>query len=121
MKKYLIVLLLFPSCGLEPSRDKDEGPDIIINQPEPTPIPTPLPDPGSRDPIWSGDVERIVKEQCALSGCHAGAKFLSSERAIKASKSLQVISNGRMPPTFSPNYDLWSDKKKRRLLDFLSR
>jgi hypothetical protein len=115
----------FVSCGISPSGDGDK--DVVIVQPgepvppaptpenpgTPTPTPTPVPD------QWEREIKPLVQEQCALSGCHAGAKFLASERAIKASLSADVIANGRMPKTESINYELWNDAKKAKMLAFL--
>jgi len=115
---WVLFIAVFISCGLDPKGD--DGPDIIIQQPEPPePLPPTPPAPGNTDPTWTGDVQNIAREQCALAGCHAGTKWFNSAAAFKASKAEQVISNGRMPPTYSPNYDIWSEKKKARMLEFL--
>lgn len=120
MKLTLTILMglsLLIGCGNDPSGD--DPPDVIIHQP-PAPPPTPPPGPPEPKPVvWAGDIQNLVKQNCALSGCHAGAGFVTTEGAFKASAAAQVISNGRMPPRYSPNYESWSDEKKLRILKFL--
>lgn len=105
--RFLFLVLLI-GCGLEPSKH-DHG------QTQPAPVQQPTT--GGDD--WA-DVKPLVQEQCALSGCHAGASFLATGRAMKASRSAALISADRMPPRRSPNYEIWTNDKKRRLLDYLS-
>lgn len=113
MKFVLIALMLF-GCGSNPT--EDEFVDNRTPEPPGTGGTEPEPKPPHKD--WDG-VLSIIKEQCALSGCHAGAKFLATGRAFKASGSAQLIRNDRMPKPQSPNYDLWTDKKKSDLLGYL--
>jgi hypothetical protein len=63
-------------------------------------------------------VKPIIDEQCALSGCHAGAAFLESGPAFKASASRQRISSGNMPRQ-NRNSGQYSDEKRNLLLQFL--
>lgn len=105
-----LFLLLLVGCGLEPSKHDHDYP-----QPQPQ---AQVPPSGQTDD-WTL-LRPLIQEQCALSGCHAGASFLATGRAMKASRSAALISAGRMPPRRSANYDLWTDDKKRRLLDYLS-
>lgn len=113
MKAILFMLLM--SCGLEPS----EKEKIIVRDTNP-----PAQVPGSGGSVGSSNwdlVKPIIDEQCALAGCHAGAPFLQSERAFKASsQSRALIANGRMPLRNSPNYALYNQTKKNALLAFFN-
>ena len=101
----IAIAALFLGCGMEPSgKEKDYGQPP--SQPEPDP--------------WSDEIQGIVKEQCALSGCHAGASFLDNGSAFKASSSLRRIESGSMPLQSSPNYGLYNATKRRKLIDYLS-
>jgi hypothetical protein len=64
------------------------------------------------------NVKPIIDEQCALSGCHAGAAFLQSGEAFKASSSAQRINSGNMPRQ-NRNSGQYNDQKKNLLLEFL--
>ena len=108
MKKFLIILFL-AGCGIEPSK----GPK------EPAPPAKPLPPPTAEQEAWD-DIKPLVQEQCALSGCHAGASFLATGRAMKASSSAALIARNKMPKQASPNIDFYNDDKKQRLLDYLN-
>lgn len=102
--KFLILMFLV-ACGSESPR-----PRVPKTPTAPQPIP------GDED--WN-DIKPLVQEQCALSGCHAGAPFLATGRAMKASKSAALIRRGRMPKSSSPNFDLYNNAKKSRLLKYL--
>lgn len=104
--KILAIVFLLASCGMEPSNRSYE------------PGPTTTPPPG--DGTWNGEVKALVQEQCALAGCHAGAGFLRTGAAFKASSSLRRIQSGNMPLRSSPNYGLYNAAKKRTFIDYLS-
>lgn len=110
MRTLIATLFLLGGCGLDP------GGNDYREEPAPAPSPTPNPDP---DP-WSAEIQGLVKEQCALAGCHAGATFVSSGTAFRASSSLRRIQSGNMPLRSSPNYGIYNDTKKRKLIDYLS-
>lgn len=102
--KFLILLFVI-ACGTEPR--------------QPAPAPTPAPPPSGGDD-WETSIKPLVAEQCALSGCHAGASFLATGRAMKASgSSASLIARDKMPKRSSPNYDLWTNAKKAKLLNYL--
>lgn len=117
MKYLMLAAIMFMSCGTE-YRDR------------PVPAqPAPAPQPGGGGNTGGGggeptndwaDIKPVINEQCALSGCHAGARFLSSGRAFKASNSATLIANGRMPLQRSANYELFTPAKKARLLAYLN-
>ena len=111
MRLILVALFLF-SCGIEPSNEVVDNRDPGSNGGGAKPGPNPPKD------EWNG-VQSIIKEQCSLSGCHAGAKFLATGRAFKTSSSAQLIRNDRMPKPQSINFDLWTDEKKAILLKYL--
>ena len=106
---FILISLMVASCGLEPT----ERPY------RPLPVPAP---PGDRDPPgdpWEDEIKALVKEQCALAGCHAGASYLRSGESFKASSSLSRIQSGNMPKRSSPNFGLYNDAKKRAFIDYL--
>lgn len=74
-------------------------------------------DPPQTHEEWSG-VQQILQDNCALSGCHANSAFTKEERAFFASAAVKRISNGTMPPTFSPKYSEWTDGDKASVLAF---
>ena len=98
----LILFLMFIGCGGTSTKK------YVDNPPSP---------PGEQ--TWE-DVLPIVQEQCALSGCHAGAVFISSGAAMKASGAAGRIANGSMPKNSSPNFPIWTDAKKSKLLSYLN-
>jgi hypothetical protein len=102
----IAILAFIFSCGVEPSKSPEKPPSSPTN-------------PGGQEVTWD-DVKPIVNEQCALSGCHAGASFLATGRAMKASSSASLINNDRMPKKSSPNYDFWTNSKKSKLLSYLN-
>ena len=69
--KILFVFAFLFSCGIEPS-------GTTYRKPGPTNPSPPTPEPNP----WSDEIQGIVKEQCALSGCHAGATFVSTGPAF---------------------------------------
>lgn len=105
MKIFLLAMLI-GACGYD-SKNKEYD------------QPPPLPPPAKVDP-WSEEIQGLVKETCALAGCHAGASFLATGESFKASSSLSRIQSGNMPKKSSPNIGLYNDDKKRILLDYLS-
>lgn len=107
--KFIIMIIFLFGCGTEPSKRPREprNPGGV----------TPPPSGGDED--WD-DIKPLVQEQCALSGCHAGAGFLATGRAMKASSSANLIARDKMPKPQSPNYDFYNAKKKQRLLNYLN-
>ena len=115
MKTVLILISLVVSCGLEPA-ERPYRPQPLPAPPRPTDQDPPPP--GPSDP-WNDEIKALVKEQCALAGCHAGASYLRSGESFKASPSLSRIQSGNMPKKSSPNYGLYNDAKKRAFIDYL--
>lgn len=111
MMYILFCLAILLGCGAESY--KEETP-----QPAPQPGPQEPRQPGEADP-WLDEIKPLVQTHCALSGCHAGQSFISTEAAIKASNSLARIKNGSMPPSFSPRIRQYNDQIKAKLVDFL--
>ena len=110
MKTLAIAAFLLASCGY-PSGEKSKR--------EPAPAPAPTPPPTTDKGDWP-EIKPLVDEQCALSGCHAGASFLATAEAMKASSSLRRIQSGNMPLKTSPNYSLYNSSKRRKFIDYLS-
>ena len=109
MKILACLLLLMVGCGVDPSGEAHDQ--------TPAPLPAPLPSPS---PISFAVATVVTDEQCASSGCHAGAGFLQNAAAFKASSARQRINAGNMPKKSGPNYALYNSAKKKTLLDFLS-
>lgn len=82
--------------------------------------PTP---PSQKPPIDLPDdfvlVKAVIDEQCAVSGCHAGAAFVQNGPAFKASSAGVRVGNDSMPKKTGPNYDKYNAEKKKILTDFL--
>jgi hypothetical protein len=110
--KILIALALVVGCGSERQSYKEVGPGQTPGGQFPGgQIPG--------QPESFASLKPVIDEQCALSGCHAGQRFLQTEAAFKASSSLQRITSGNMPRA-NRNSDLWTDEKKQRMISFLS-
>ena len=107
--KILAIVFLLSSCGYEPSGKTYEPPQT----------PQPPQPPGGAANDWAA-IKPLVDEQCALSGCHAGAAFLSTGASFKASNSLRRIESGNMPVKTSANYSLYNSAKRRKFIDYLS-
>jgi hypothetical protein len=106
--KLIILFLFITGCGLDPSGSENVTPPA---GPAPRPVP--------KAPSWTL-VEPVVKEQCALSGCHAGAAFVQSGAAFKASAAKKRIESGNMPKQSSPNYPLYNTSKRDLMLAYLN-
>jgi len=111
MKNFIMMFALLSSCGLDPSGEPE------YREPRPA-APVPVP----QQPVnpWSSEIKSLVQEQCGLAGCHAGASFIASGESFKASSSLRRVQSGNMPLRSSPNYGIYNDSKKRKLIDYLS-
>lgn len=113
---YIYIALILSSCGREVIR---EVPVPGYPAPEPRPVPPgPSPNPGA-PAVWS-EIKPMIDKQCGEGACHAGAGFMASEAAFKASRSKSEIESGDMPLRFGPNYGTWNDEKKLRIMGFLS-
>ena len=109
MKILVCLIFLMAGCGSDPSyRD---------NKPTPGPG-TPGPSPSR--PVTFAQVKPIIDEQCAVSGCHAGAAFTQNGAAFKNSTSRQRINSGNMPKKSGRNYPIYNSAKKAILLDYLT-
>ena len=116
-KTILIFLAIVTAgaCGRE-TVYKDE-PTVV----DPGPAPSPGPGPGPVGLTWARDIEPIAVESCGQAGCHAGAGFLRSEAAFRASDVKRRISNDSMPLRQAANYYLWEDgSRKTKILQFLN-
>ena len=100
--RVFLCLFFLVGCGNEPSGT------------EAPPAPPPVVVPGA-----FAKVKVVIDEQCANAGCHAGAGFVQNAAAFKASSAKVRIANGSMPKRSGPNFDLYSDVKRKILLDFL--
>ena len=123
-----LVSLSIPACGKED--DYAQSPAPVEPQapvPEPTTIPPPSPTPvgtGSPAPTPPRDafaeIKPLVDKSCAAAGCHAGAGFVQSGAAFKASKAKVRIANKSMPPPASPQGRAFSEAERAVLVRYLS-
>jgi len=106
--RFFLCLLLLVGCG-----DGDSYDD------RPAPVDPSPPGPSPKPSEWTAVVKPIVDEQCATAGCHAGAAFVQTGAAFKASNARVRISNDSMPKRQGPNFGLYNATKKKILLDYL--
>jgi len=111
IKKLFVIFCLMGGCG----GGETEKETKIIERPVPKPPDTSKP---GDDIVTFEDIAPVLKANCALSGCHAGASFLANERAFASSNSKQRVGNGSMPPKYSPKYDQWGRDEKEAVLQF---
>ena len=104
MKILACLLFIMVGCGNDPSGE--------TSTPEPSPLPP------KSDGFAAAKV--VIDEQCAVSGCHAGAGFTQSGPAFKNSTARQRINSGNMPKKSGPNYAIYNSKKKQILLEYLT-
>jgi hypothetical protein len=83
---------------------------VPIEQPTP-PVTPPVEPPVGGAPSFS-QLSKKIEQNCALSGCHAGAPFLQSEAGFLNSRSKVRIGNGTMPPQYSPKFNQWTQADK---------
>lgn len=84
-------------------------------------VPAPVTPPVDKPPggfSFQRDVKPILDSNCALSGCHANAAFLATEGAFLNSKGPARITNGSMPPSYSPKYGQWSPEQRNTILSW---
>lgn len=106
----LLTLFLICSCGFGPG-------DPPVGEPRPeNDAPPPGGDGG--DLSFVGDIKPILTDNCALSGCHAGAPMLETAKNFINSNSPKRIINGSMPPSYSPKYGQWTPEDKRVILEW---
>lgn len=111
MIKYIAFSLLL-GCG--GGTDVTYVPGPTPQQPKPT-------QPPARPPVdgkisFTRQVQPILTEHCALSGCHGSGGFLASEQAFLNSNGVRRIINGSMPPQYSPKFGEWTDDDKQLIL-----